>query len=105
MMVRTAKRNSSKANFSAGGKVDPFIMNIEVEWLAVEAASLIGLGISGVDILVDGDSYSVYAINSSPGFEGFESATGIDVLKETFCHLFYSSRTMAANISFKPFGA
>jgi gamma-F420-2:alpha-L-glutamate ligase len=86
-MVRTAKQDSFKANYTAGGSVAPFTMNAEVEWLAVEAASLVGLDIAGVDILFDGDSYSVCEINSSPGFEGFEYATGIDVPKEIFRYL------------------
>ncbi len=87
-MVRTAKQKSFKANYSAGGSVAPFTMNAEVEWLAVEAASLIGLDIAGVDILFDGESYSICEINSSPGFEGLERATGIDVPKEIFRYLF-----------------
>jgi hypothetical protein len=40
---------------------------------------LLGLDIAGVDILIDHDSYKICEINASPGFQGFELATGIDV--------------------------
>jgi RimK family alpha-L-glutamate ligase len=86
-MVRTAKRNSYKANFSAGGDVAPFKMNPAIEWLAVESVSLLGLDIAGVDILFNGDSYSICEVNSSPGFEGFEKATGINVPNEIYQYL------------------
>lgn len=86
-IVRTAKRDRYKANFTAGGTVTPFTLNPAVEWLAVESAALLGLDIAGVDILFDGDNYSVCEINSSPGFEGFEQATGISVPKAIYQYL------------------
>src|SRR4051794_27476156 len=49
--------------------------------LAITAANHIGLQIAGVDILIDKDTYRICEINSSPGFQGFELATGIDVAK------------------------
>ncbi len=83
-MLRTAKKGKFKANFSAGGKVTPFELNPTVEWLAVESTKLLGLDIAGVDILFDGDNYKICEVNSSPMFEGFEQATGIDVPKAIF---------------------
>ena len=61
-----------------------FPMNQEIEKLSVECANLLGLEIAGVDILFDGDSYMVAEVNSSPGFEGFESATGINVAEKVY---------------------
>lgn len=86
-MLRIAKKGKFKANFSLGGEVSPFNLNPAVEWLAVESAKLLGLDIAGVDILFNGDSYMVCEVNSSPGFEGFEKATGINVPKEIFNYL------------------
>ncbi|UCB47566.1 MAG: RimK family alpha-L-glutamate ligase [Spirochaetota bacterium] len=86
-MVRIAKKDSYKANFSTGGAVKPFEMNPTIEWLAVESVSLLGLDIAGVDILFNNDSYSICEINSSPEFEGFEKATGIDVPSEIYQYL------------------
>lgn len=86
-MLRKARKGKFKANFSAGAIVAPFDLNPAVEWLAVESARLIGLDIAGVDILFDGDNYRVCEVNSSPGFEGFEKATGLNVPQEIYDYI------------------
>ena len=86
-MVRIAREGKLKANFSAGGTVEPFDLNPAVEWLAVESAKLVGLDIAGIDILFDGDSYKVCEVNSSLGFEGFEKATGLNVPQEIYHYI------------------
>jgi len=83
-MLRKAPEGKFKANFSAGGEVENFSLNPEVEWLAVESVKLLDLEIAGVDILFDEKGYKVCEVNSSPGFEGFEQATGINVPKEIY---------------------
>jgi gamma-F420-2:alpha-L-glutamate ligase len=83
-MLRTAKRGKFKANYSAGGNVSPLPMDPTIEWLAVESARILNLDIAGVDILFDGNKYVVCEVNSAPGFEGFEKATGINVPKAIF---------------------
>ena len=86
-MLRMAGEGKFKANFSAGGTVAPFKLNPALEWLAAESAKLVGLDIAGVDILFDGDNYKVCEVNSSPGFEGFENATGVNVPKEIYNYI------------------
>jgi RimK family alpha-L-glutamate ligase len=86
-MVRIAREGKLKANFSAGGTVEPFDLNPALERLAVESAKLVGLDIAGIDILFDGDSYRVCEVNSSPGFEGFEKATGLNVPQEIYHYI------------------
>lgn len=86
-MLRTSATNSFKANYSAGGLVDSFDLNAAVEWLAVESSKLIGLDIAGVDILFDNDNFKVCEVNSYPGFEGFEKATGINVPEEIYKYI------------------
>jgi RimK family alpha-L-glutamate ligase len=86
-MLRTAKSGKIKANFSAGGSVSSFELNPAIEWLAVESARVIGLDIAGVDILLDGENYVVNEINSSPGFEGFEKATGLNIPQEIYRYI------------------
>jgi ribosomal protein S6--L-glutamate ligase len=50
------------------------------EWqTAVNAAKLLGLNVSGVDMLQSDKGPLVLEVNSSPGLEGIEAATGIDV--------------------------
>lgn len=83
-MIRIAQREKWKANVSAGGDVAPFNLNPALEWLATESAKVIGLDIAGVDILFQDDHYIVNEVNSSPGFKGFERATGINVPEKIF---------------------
>ncbi|MFC2159977.1 RimK family alpha-L-glutamate ligase, partial [Actinomycetota bacterium] len=87
-MLRTAKGKNFKANYSAGGLVEPYELNPAIEWLSIESSRLIGLDIAGVDILFDKDNnYRICEINSYPGFEGFEKATGINVPEEIFNYI------------------
>ncbi|GIU71809.1 MAG: alpha-L-glutamate ligase [Candidatus Nitrosocaldaceae archaeon] len=87
-MMRVAKEGRVRANFSIGGEVLPFELNPEIEWLAVESAKVLGLDIAGVDILFDdNNNYLVNEVNSSPGFKGFERATGINIPKEIYHYI------------------
>lgn len=81
------KRTSTKgfrANYSAGGTVEEFSLTPEIEWLAVEAARILGLEIAGVDLLFGKKGFLICEVNSNPGFEGFEEATGINIPQEVF---------------------
>ncbi|KAL0477626.1 alpha-L-glutamate ligase [Acrasis kona] len=78
-MMRQAGDNGFKSNFHQGGFVESVQISRAVEWLAIEAVRLIDLDVAGVDILIDTNSYRICEINASPGFQGFEMATGVDV--------------------------
>ncbi len=92
-MLRTAKEGRLKANVHSGGSVSKFEMNPELENLAVKCSKLLGLELAGVDVLFDGDDYKVSEVNSSPGFEGFETATGINVAEKIYEHIGSMSRS------------
>ena len=77
-MMRIA-RHGFKANVHQGGSVKAVKLSTQVEWLVLETVKLVGLDIAGVDLLIDTNSYKICEINSSPGFEGLEKATGIDI--------------------------
>jgi len=83
-ILRTARPGSFKANISAGGTAVKFEMTKEAEWLSVESTMHTGLEVSGVDLLFDAGVYKICELNSSPEFQGFESATGINVPKLIF---------------------
>lgn len=83
-MQRIAKPGDFRSNFKAGGSVENFEITPEVEWLAVETAKALNLGICGVDILFDEDGYKICEVNANPQFEGFEKSTGINVPQEVF---------------------
>jgi RimK family alpha-L-glutamate ligase len=83
-MQRIAKEGDFRANFSAGGSVSNFEITPEIEWLAIEAAKILNLYIAGVDLLFDKEGYKICEVNSSPQFEGFEKATGINIPQKVF---------------------
>lgn len=81
-ILRTAGAGKFKANYTRGGSVENYTLTPEIEWIAVESARMLDLEIAGVDILFDKEGYKVCEVNSAPGFEGFEDATGINVPEE-----------------------
>ncbi|MCM3698113.1 ATP-grasp domain-containing protein [Paenibacillus macerans] len=83
-MKRMSGNDSFKANYSRGGSVEPFEINPEIEWLALETARLLNLDIAGIDLLFDGDHYKICEANSSPGFEGLESCCRVNIAEEIY---------------------
>lgn len=81
-MLRKSIDGSFKANISRGGVGEMFPMNDEIEFLAAETCKIMGLDIGGIDLLFDKDGYKICEANSSPGFEGFEKACGMNIAKE-----------------------
>ncbi|GJM73077.1 alpha-L-glutamate ligase [Paenibacillus macerans] len=83
-MKRMSGNDSFKANYSRGGSVEPFEINPEIEWLALETARLLNLDIAGIDLLFDGDHYKICEANSSPGFEGLEYCCRANIAEEIY---------------------
>ena len=83
-MQRRGAEGEFKANFSAGGTVEPFEVTPEIEWLATQTSQLLGLDMAGIDLLFAGDRFMVCEANSSPGFEGMESCCDVDVAAEIY---------------------
>jgi len=78
-MERVSKDGSFKANFSRGGEVRKYPVNEEIEWLATESSRILGLDITGVDLLFDGEHFKVCEANSSPGFKGLEKCCPVSI--------------------------
>ncbi len=83
-MERNSNGDNFKANVSAGGTGKLYPITPEIEWLATQTANVLGLDVSGIDLLFDEEHFKICEANSSPGFEGLESAVDIDVAKEIF---------------------
>jgi|APTNR8051073442_1049403.scaffolds.fasta_scaffold00869_14 gamma-F420-2:alpha-L-glutamate ligase len=83
-MERRAAGSGFKANFSRGGEVLPFEITPEIGALAVAVAKVFGLDIAGVDLLFDKNGFIICEVNSAPGFQGLEKASGIDIAKAMF---------------------
>ncbi|MNC81785.1 Ribosomal protein S6 modification protein [compost metagenome] len=54
-------------------------MTEEEKMTAIKAADAVGLGVAGVDLLQSSRGPLVLEVNSSPGLEGIERATGVDI--------------------------
>jgi len=76
---RHAPPGSFKANLHLGGTAKEFVPDADLTALALSAAARIGLDVAGVDLLEGEDGPLVTEVNASPGLEGVEDATGIDV--------------------------
>ncbi len=86
-MERASSVGDFKANYSAGGTVKEYPLTPEIEWLASEASRVLGLEVAGVDLLFDVSHFKICEVNSSPGFQGLEEATGINIPREIFHYL------------------
>jgi ribosomal protein S6--L-glutamate ligase len=78
-MRRTAQGDEFRSNVHRGGSVEPVELSADYEQVAVRSAQIMGLRVAGVDMLEGPDGPLVMEVNSSPGLEGIESATQLDV--------------------------
>lgn len=83
-MVRKSSSEDFRANFSAGGTVEPYKLTPEIEWLALEASKILGLDIAGVDLLFNNEGFCICEVNSSPMFKGMESSQEINIPQAIF---------------------
>jgi ribosomal protein S6--L-glutamate ligase len=78
-MRRVAQGEEFRSNIHRGGRGEPVQMDEAFERTAVRAAQIMGLRVAGVDLLESDDGPLVMEVNSSPGLEGIEATTGVDV--------------------------
>lgn len=71
-----------RSNFHLGGKATPIDLPREYAETAVRAAQIMGLHIAGVDMLETANGPAILEVNSSPGLEGIEESTKVDVAGE-----------------------
>ncbi len=78
-MQRTGSGDDFRSNLHRGGHADSIKITAEERSTAVRAAKAMGLNVCGVDMLRSNHGPVVMEVNSSPGLEGVEAATGVDV--------------------------
>lgn len=78
-MRRVAKGDEFRSNVHRGGTVEPVTLDAEAERIAVRSARIMGLRVAGVDMLEGNEGPLIMEVNSSPGLEGIEEATNLDV--------------------------
>lgn len=78
-MKRTGAADDFRSNLHLGGSAEMIKITPKERSTAVRAAKSMGLNVCGVDMLRANDGPVVMEVNSSPGLQGVENATGIDV--------------------------
>lgn len=78
-MKRQGAPGEFRSNLHRGGKAQVIELTKEERETAIKAAKKLGLAIAGVDMLQSSRGPLVMEVNSSPGLEGIEGATGIDI--------------------------
>ncbi|CAK4074667.1 ribosomal protein S6 modification protein [Vibrio variabilis] len=78
-MKRQAAEGEFRSNLHRGGSAEVIRLTKEERETAVSAAKIMGLNFCGVDLLRSNNGPMVMEVNSSPGLEGIEKATNLDV--------------------------
>lgn len=86
-MKRQAPRGDFRSNLHRGGTAKGVRASVEEEDVAIRAARVLGLGVAGVDLIRSRRGPLVLEVNASPGLEGIEDATGVDVAGEVVAHV------------------
>ena len=78
-MKRQGAEGEFRSNLHRGGYAEKIKLTPEERSTAVRAAKTMGLNVAGVDLLRSNHGPVVMEVNSSPGLEGIEESTGVDV--------------------------
>lgn len=78
-MKRQGAEGEFRSNLHRGGNAVMIKLSRQEKSTALKAANSMGLNIAGVDLLQSSRGPMVLEVNSSPGLEGIETATGVDV--------------------------
>lgn len=81
-MKRQGKEGEFRSNLHRGGSAALYELTEEEENTALKAAKVLGLAVAGVDMLQSSKGPLIMEVNSSPGLEGIEKATEIDIAKK-----------------------
>jgi len=78
-MRRVAQGQEFRSNVHRGGKTEVVELDEAYTRTAVRATQILGLRVAGVDMLEGKDGPQIMEVNSSPGLEGIEACTGLDI--------------------------
>jgi len=86
-MERVSIGDEFRSNIHRGAKPNNIQLSIEGEKLAKMAAKVLGLSLAGVDLIESRRGPLILEVNPSPGFEGIEAATGVNIAEKVVIHL------------------
>lgn len=78
-MRRVAQGQEFRSNVHRGGRTEPVILDEDYCKTAIRAAQILGLRVAGVDMLEGKHGPQIMEVNSSPGLEGIERCTQLDI--------------------------
>ena len=86
-MKRKAVSGEFRSNLHRGGKAQKVRLTADYKKTALAAARVLGLRVAGVDLIESNEGPMVMEVNSSPGLEGIQKTTGIDVATAIIEHI------------------
>jgi ribosomal protein S6--L-glutamate ligase len=86
-MRRKAVAGEFRSNIHRGGQSQKVILKTEHERVALAAARTLGLRMAGVDLIESDEGPMVMEVNSSPGLEGIQKATQMDIAAHVIRHI------------------
>lgn len=85
-IVASMKRSSAlgefRSNVHRGGNTEAIEPTTKEQFIALNAVKYLGLGVAGVDIIRSKKGPLLIEVNASPGLQGIEAATGVNIAKE-----------------------
>lgn len=81
-MKRTSEVGEFRSNIHRGGTSEEIKITPKEQFIALNAVKHIGLGVAGVDLIRSKNGSLLIEVNASPGLQGIEAVTGINVAKE-----------------------
>ena len=95
-MKRQAPKGDFRSNLHRGGSAKGAKASVAEQDAAIRAARVLGLGVAGVDLIRSRRGPLVLEVNASPGLEGIEDATGVDVAGEVVAYVAERHKRRAA---------
>ena len=86
-MKRIAPDGEFRSNVHRGGSMEKVKLTSEEENMAVNASRILGLSIAGVDLMRSNRGPLILEVNSSPGLQGIESCSEVDVAEKIILHI------------------
>jgi ribosomal protein S6--L-glutamate ligase len=100
-MMRRGAKGDFRSNLHRGGTALPVKISPQERKIAVKAARAMGLKVCGVDLLRSDRGPLVLEVNSSPGLEGIEKATKLDVAGKIIKYIEQNARPKSARSHWK----
>ena len=95
-MERTGAEGDFRSNLHRGGSAEKVALSEEEEATALRAANAVGLNVCGVDMLRSHDGPVIMEVNSTPGLEGVETSSGLDIAGEIVAFIERHANTRVA---------